>query len=601
MAVFFNGIQSEGMIRIISTNKILEKVTPYFYRRKMSTSFPMYQRLLIILLVLPVFTLAQFPDAGEKPPLGWSGKVFKLSQNFPKSPGNDTYMPWLKIDFKKDPLKYVQVVYEYILQGNTECDWVVQNNKVRPWYHVPWMDWRDPRDGTLGREFINGLTRERDSKPYELGPDQNDFVQNWAIGLYNQKGGYVIGRVWRNPQKPDPDVAEFPEGTVCGKLLFTACDTVSAPYLKYAPQWQANIHTSVNEKFRKRVVTMHLLQFDIAVRDSRANDGSGWVFGTLIYDGDAPFENPWMRMVPAGLSWGNDAGVTADLVKHGEILKQNFINPKLKEKFKFGWGGRLNGPVDNPNSGCISCHSTAQFPMVSSQAPSDNASSAERMHWFRETLLTGHSFSAGSVSMHYSMQLAISLENFYIYHKLHPHDGRMKVWSERINRIIGDYYILIFICIVLSFWFAVKKIPAFSTTASLMNYDGALLILRIGIGIMFMIHGFPKLIGGPPAWTRLGQSMANFGLYIYPSGWGFLAAFAEAGGGVLMITGLFFRPAMLMLCIHMTVACFKHYNGGDTIETASHAVEALCIFLFLLLAGPGKFALDRILFKPKGA
>ncbi len=551
----------------------------------------------VVFSFLCMLAKGQFPDAGENPPPGWTGKVFKLSQDFPQSPDKATEMPWLKVDFKKDPLKYVQVVYEYILEGNTECDWVVQNNKVRKWYHVPWMHWRDPRDGTLAREFINGLTRERDSKPYEQSPDQHDFVQNWAIGIYNAAGGYVVGQVWKDPQHPDPTLSNFPEGTVCGKLLFTDADTISVPYLKDAPKWMANIHTSVNEKFKKHVVSMYLLQFDIAVRDSRADDGSGWVMGTLIYNGDLPGDNPWLKMQPAGLSWGNDAGITPELVKHGEPLKQNFINPLLKDKFKFGWAGRLNGPVDNPNSGCISCHGTAQFPMISSQSPSDVASTAERMHWFRETIKTGESFSAGSVSMHYSMQLAISMENFYIYHKLHPEGGKVKSWVERLNKFISGYYVLIFLFILLSFWFGMRKVSVFNQDAPILTPDKALLILRLGIGLMFMLHGFPKLMGGPPAWTRLGQSMANFGIYFYPAGWGFLAAFAEFGGGLLMLTGLFFRPAMIMMCIHMSVACYKHYSSGDSIESASHALEALITFLFLLLSGPGKYALDRKFFK----
>lgn len=565
------------------------------------SGYSMLYRILYTLVfsIVCLSTYAQFPDAGEQPPQGWTGKVFKLSQDFPKTPGKDNYMPWLKVDFKKEPLKYVQVVYEYILQGNAECNWEMQNNQVRKWYHVPWMHWRDPRDGTLGREFVNGLTRERDSKPYELGPNQHDFAQNWAIGFYNEKGGYVVGQVWKDPQNPDPSVSAFPEGTVCGKLLFTAADTIAAPYLKNAPLWQANIHTSVNEKFKKRIATLHLLQFDIAVRDSRAEDGSGWVFGTLIYNGDSPNENPWLRMEPAGLTWGNDAGVTAELVKHGESLKQNFINPELRDKFKFGWGGRLNGPVDNPNSGCISCHGTAQFPMISSQSPSDNASAAERMHWFRNTIKTGESFSSGSVSMHYSMQLAISLENFYIYNKLHPQGGKMKQWSERISKFVGGYYILIFLLILLSFWLGMKKVPLFNRSAPVLNMDHALLFLRVGIGLMFILHGFPKLMGGPPAWTRLGQSMANFGVYFYPAGWGFLASFAEFCGGLLMMAGLFYRPVMLMMCIHISVACFRHYQSGDSIESASHAVEALIVFLFLFLGGPGKYALDRKFFKSK--
>jgi putative oxidoreductase len=27
--------------------------------------------------------------------------------------------------------------------------------------------------------------------------------------------------------------------------------------------------------------------------------------------------------------------------------------------------------------------------------------------------------------------------------------------------------------------------------------DAGLLVLRIGIGVMFMLHGFPKVMGGP--------------------------------------------------------------------------------------------------------
>jgi hypothetical protein len=34
-----------------------------------------------------------------------------------------------------------------------------------------------------------------------------------------------------------------------------------------------------------------------------------------------------------------------------------------------GWLGRLNGPVDNPQSACLSCHGTAQSPVVSPMVP----------------------------------------------------------------------------------------------------------------------------------------------------------------------------------------------------------------------------------------
>ncbi|MFC3364595.1 DoxX family membrane protein [Pedobacter fastidiosus] len=46
-----------------------------------------------------------------------------------------------------------------------------------------------------------------------------------------------------------------------------------------------------------------------------------------------------------------------------------------------------------------------------------------------------------------------------------------------------------------------------------------LLLLRIGIGILFIIHGFPKLAGGPSGWTGLGGSMKVIGIDFLPIFW----------------------------------------------------------------------------------
>ena len=52
---------------------------------------------------------------------------------------------------------------------------------------------------------------------------------------------------------------------------------------------------------------VRLVQFDIAVKDSRAQ-GTQWVFGTFVADGErkAGEPNPWNRISPLGLMWGND-------------------------------------------------------------------------------------------------------------------------------------------------------------------------------------------------------------------------------------------------------------------------------------------------------
>src|SRR5205085_77079 len=133
---------------------------------------------LISILLSPMAIAANFPDAHESPPAGWSGPVFKLSQNYPASlPAPETY-PWKSIDFMTQQEAYIHTVYQYALDGNTTTDWRGYDNAKRKWYHAPWM-----HPGPNGREFIRGMTRERNSRPKELATTQTCYAQNWAVGF----------------------------------------------------------------------------------------------------------------------------------------------------------------------------------------------------------------------------------------------------------------------------------------------------------------------------------------------------------------------------------------------------------------------------------
>jgi len=80
------------------------------------------------------------------------------------------------------------------------------------------------------------------------------------------------------------------------------------------------------------------------------------------------------------------------------------------------------------------------------------------------------------------------------------------------------------------------------------SIDVALLLLRLGIGVSFVyVYGAAKLFGGPEQWTGLGQTMAVLGITFWPTFWGFMAALAEFGGGILLMLGLLFRPALVLL------------------------------------------------------
>lgn len=120
-----------------------------------------------------------------------------------------------------------------------------------------------------------------------------------------------------------------------------------------------------------------------------------------------------------------------------------------------------------------------------------------------------------------------------------------------------------------------------------------LLLLRIGLGVMFIIHGFPKLAGGPNGWTGLGGSMKVIGINFLPIFWGFMAAATETFGGFLLIVGLFFRPALILLIFTMIIAALVHFGKGDGLQGASHAIELGIVFFGLIFIGPGKYSVDK--------
>lgn len=116
--------------------------------------------------------------------------------------------------------------------------------------------------------------------------------------------------------------------------------------------------------------------------------------------------------------------------------------------------------------------------------------------------------------------------------------------------------------------------------------------MRVGLGTMFVLHGWPKLAGGAKSWAKLGAEMKHVGIDFAPEVWGFAAGISELGGGILLALGLLFRPACIALIGTMAVAALSHLAKGQPIIRASHAIEAGITFAGLFFMGPGKFSLD---------
>lgn len=134
------------------------------------------------------------------------------------------------------------------------------------------------------------------------------------------------------------------------------------------------------------------------------------------------------------------------------------------------------------------------------------------------------------------------------------------------------------------------------TNASNKFNNFGLFILRVGIGAIFVIyHGWDKIMDGPDRWEKLGHNMSNLGINFLPTFWGFMAAFAEFGGGILLILGLFTRPAAFLMAFTMLVAVLKSMAAHNSF---THPLEMLAVFTALIFLGAGKWSLDaRIRFK----
>ncbi len=121
-----------------------------------------------------------------------------------------------------------------------------------------------------------------------------------------------------------------------------------------------------------------------------------------------------------------------------------------------------------------------------------------------------------------------------------------------------------------------------------------LLTLRVGLGIMMIIHGFPKVMGGPDKWIGIGGSMKLIGIDFLPVFWGFMAAATECFGGFLLVIGLFFRPVNILLLFTMIIAALVHFSDPKQgLKEASHAIELAIVFFSLIFIGAGKYSVDK--------
>jgi putative oxidoreductase len=119
----------------------------------------------------------------------------------------------------------------------------------------------------------------------------------------------------------------------------------------------------------------------------------------------------------------------------------------------------------------------------------------------------------------------------------------------------------------------------------------SLLIVRVVAGIIFVVHGWPKVFGGGAA-----QMAGMLGLLAWP------VAIGEFFGGLGLILGVLSRfSAASLIVIMLGAIAMVHGKNGFLLSNQGFEYNFALIGLMLptLLAGPGSFTIGRYLPLPK--
>lgn len=122
----------------------------------------------------------------------------------------------------------------------------------------------------------------------------------------------------------------------------------------------------------------------------------------------------------------------------------------------------------------------------------------------------------------------------------------------------------------------------------------ALLVMRLALGVIMLTHGAHKVFGGLHHHAQL---VAGLGL---PAWLGYVSAFTEFIGGLLILVGLFTRAAAFAVFIDLFVAIWKVHLHNGLIGSPDHpgyefALAAAALAFGLIFLGGGPIAIDHVL------
>lgn len=118
------------------------------------------------------------------------------------------------------------------------------------------------------------------------------------------------------------------------------------------------------------------------------------------------------------------------------------------------------------------------------------------------------------------------------------------------------------------------------------------LALRLLFGILLMVHGIGKI----SAYSELSTTFPD--PLSIGSQWSLcLAIFGEVACSAAFILGFLFRLSVIPMIITMLTAFVAVHHGS--IAEGELAFIYLMVFMMLFVSGPGRYAIDSLLFRAK--
>jgi putative oxidoreductase len=120
----------------------------------------------------------------------------------------------------------------------------------------------------------------------------------------------------------------------------------------------------------------------------------------------------------------------------------------------------------------------------------------------------------------------------------------------------------------------------------------ALVVIRLALGAVMLAHGYQNTFRHLHDHVRM---VAGLGI---PAWLGYVSAYTELLGGVLILVGFLTRPAALAICIDLLVAIWKvHRRNGLTGEHGYEFPLALVALAFaLIFFGAGPISIDHVVY-----